>query len=436
MRRASALVLISVLLAPPPAGGETGTIAWQDPVEIAAGRGVRGAWRQNESDFDYVDDPTVALDGRGGAAVAWVDQAHKDVFFQRIGADGREPARPVNVSRNPDTFSWLPRVVLGPDGSVYLLWQEIIFSGGSHGGDVLFARSGDGGRTFSQPLNLSNSVAGDGKGRLDAKRWDNGSLDLAVGPTGALFAAWTEYDGPLWVSRSSDGGASFSAPAHIAGNDGEPARGPTLAVGPDRTVHLAWTVGESASADIRLASSRDGGASFGPARQVARTRGYSDAPKLAVDGKGVLHLAFSESAGGPFERGDVLYTRSRDGGHSFEVPRTLSQPAAIAGTGAGFPQLQLDAAGRVVVSWELMHDRRPDVRGLGIAISPDGGTSFTRPEMVPGSIDAAGGTNGSHQGLLTRKLAVDGTGAVALVNSSLAPGRHSRAWLMRGRIER
>ena len=110
-------------------------IVWHGSTEIAAGRAERGPWQQNESRYDYVDDPAVALDERGGVAFAWVDQGKKDVYFGRQG-------EAVNVSRSPDTFSWLPRLALAGD-KVFVLWQEIIFSGGSHGGDMLFARSED-----------------------------------------------------------------------------------------------------------------------------------------------------------------------------------------------------------------------------------------------------------------------------------------------------
>lgn len=91
-------------------------LAWHGSTEIATGRGERGPWRQNESRYDYVDDPTVAVNDRGEIAVAWVEQARKDVFFQRFSADGtKQPGQPINVSRNPATFPWLPRIVIAPD---------------------------------------------------------------------------------------------------------------------------------------------------------------------------------------------------------------------------------------------------------------------------------------------------------------------------------
>lgn len=425
MKRLAALLLAAFAVAAQAAE----PLSWHGSAEIAAGSAERGPWRMNESRFDYVDDPSVALDERGEAAIVWVDQARKDVFFQRFSAEGARLGEPVNVARSPAVFSWLPRVALSPrePRKVFVLWQEIIFSGGSHGGDILFARSEDGGKTFTRPLNLSNSLAGDGKGRISEHIWHNGSLDIAAGADGAVYAAWTEYEGALWFSRSGDGGKSFSPPRRIAGGGSEkPARAPSLALGPERAVYLAWTVGEDNAADIRVARSADGGASFGEPRIVAPSPGYSDAPKLAVDPPGALHLVYAESSGGPFTPSRIRYTRSADGGRTFEPPREISAP------GAGFPALSVDAKGNLYVLWELFSDPRGYPRGLALAVSRDAGRSFTPPAVVPGSIDPAGGWNGSNQGFLMRKLAVNGRGAVAIVNSSLKPNERSRVWLIRG----
>jgi hypothetical protein len=436
-----ALVLLTASLAASsvsaPADKQS-AITWGASVDIASGGGQRGPWRQNDSTYDYVDDPTVALDAHGAAAVAWVDQRRKDVLFQVYERHGKpRHTQPVNVSRSPHVFSWLPRLVLSPGhpSDVYVLWQEIVFSGGSHGGDILFARSRDGGASFSQPSNLSHSIGGDGKGRITKDIWHNGSLDLAIGRDGALYAAWTEYDGPLWFSRSNDHGESFSKPMRIAGGgQAEPARAPALAVGPDNRVYLAWTVGEDHGADIRLATSRDGGRTFGPPTLVAMTTGYSDAPKLAVDRQGTVHVVHGESAGGPFDRSHVRYTRSHDGARTFEPGREISRlhPERIAS--AAFPALSVDEQDNVYVLWEIYPDRHEPPRGLAIAYSRDGGHTFSAPAMVPGSRDPAGGWNGSHQGLLMRKLGVTRAGDIAVVNSSLQPNDKSRVWLMWGQV--
>lgn len=410
---------------------------WHVSTDIATGRGEKGPWRQNDSRYDYVDDPTVAMDGGGRIAVAWVEQARKDVFFQRFAADGTTRIGvPVNVSRSPATFSWLPRLAIAPDNPrrIYLFWQEIIFSGASHGGEMFFARSEDGGVSFSEPLNVSNSTSGDGKGRINKDVWHNGSYDLVAGEDDALHVAWTEYDGPLWFSRSTDGGKRFSRPQHVAGGgQAKPVRGPSLAIGKGRELYLAWTTGEDDSADIHVARSDNGGGTFGDPVRAFKGKGYSDAPKLAVGGTGTVHLVFAESAGGPFDRYHVRYTRSTDGARSFEASRDIS---SAGGTGASFPSLAIDAGGNVFVLWEVVPDPRKRPRGLGMTVSMDGGRRFSEPHVIPGSIEPGGDGNGSYQGLLMKKLAVGGSGKVAVVNSSLTAGARSRVWLLSGGLSR
>ena len=396
-------------------------LLWLGSTEIASGPGELGPWQMNESRWSYVDDATVAIDAQGATAAAWVDQARKDVFFQRLDSSGKKLGEPVNVSRSPKVFSWLPRVALDANGTVFVLWQEIIFSGGSHGGDILFARSEDGGKSFSTPENLSDSVAGDGKGRINRDLWHNGSLDLVVSGN-AVYAAWTEYEGALWVRRSVDGGKRFSR--KIKMNEAKPARAPALAVHGD-TVYLAWTVGDDPSADIRVAKSVNG--EFGAPLIIERTKGYSDAPKLAVDASGTLHVVYGESERGLFAGRHVRYARSTDGARSFETPRNISGPHA------GFPALGVDAKGNLYVLWERFEGDTLRPRGLGLALSQDGGRTF-RATQVPDS--AGSGWNGSLQGLLARKLAVSQDGAIAIVNSSIKPNEESRAWLIRGQLKR
>jgi hypothetical protein len=221
----------------------------------------------------------------------------------------------------------------------------------------------------------------------------------------------------------------------LAGSAGTPpARAPALAVAEDGTVYLAWTVGERADADIQLARSTDRGRTFSAPVTVARTEGYAEAPKLAVRADGTLHVVWSQSVGGPLDRYHVRHTVSRDGGRTFEAARDISTPLPQGIRSAAFPSLSLDVRGNVYVLWELFPDPRRHPRGLAMAHSLDGGQTFSAPAVIPGSSDPAGGTNGSQQGLLMRKLAVSGGGELAVVNSSFRPNDGSRVWMIRGAL--
>jgi hypothetical protein len=434
--RRDLLLSLPVLFGSTSAGAASSRMAWDPPIDLANGRGLRGPWQQNDSRYDFVDDPAAAFTADGALVTAWVDQAAKAVLVRRHDASAPQP--PVRVDGQPDTFSWLPRLACAPDapGQVLVLWQEIIFSGGSHGGDMLLARSGDGGRSFSPAMNLSRSVGGDGKGRITPEYWHNGSYDLLVGPGGRAWAAWTEYDGPLWFTSSADGGRSFAPPAQVAGGARrKPTRAPALALAPDGAVLLAWTEGDNPQADIHVARAADG-RRFKEPVIVARSRGYSDAPQLAVDARGGVHLAYAEAPAGPFTPQRILHARSADGGRRFGAPRVLTPDLPAPWRSASHPSLALDAQGRVYVVFELQQDLRRRPRALGLVVSADGGERFSPPEPVPHGSDPRGGFNGSSQGLLQRKLAARGDGELAIVNSALLEGSHSRVWLVRGRYHR
>lgn len=409
-------------------------IDWSEPRTVASGPGKMGPWKMNDSKFHYVDDPTIRWLPDGGLAVAFVDNQRQNVYFQKFGSDGTAAFdEPVDVSKSPEIFSWLPKIAVGGDGStVYVLWQEIVFSGGSHGGEAFFARSTDGGTSFDTPINLSETEDGDGKGRLTREIWHNGSLDITLGPSGTIYAAWTAYEGDLWFARSTDGGERFSEPTDLAGTTSTPARGPDFAVGPDGTVHLAWTVGESDSADIRIATSADG-TSFGEPRIPFETGGHSDAPKIAVGPEGTVHLAFGESPEGRFEQYTVQYAR-RGADASFQgTPKTVAGPGTKGAESANFPALRLDSDGEAYLVWERYPEAGERPVGLGVAHTTDDGSTLTAPTIIPGTADPDLGFNGSLQGLLMQKLDVAPDGEVAVVNSRFRRGDASRVRLYTGR---
>lgn len=98
------------------------------------------------------------------------------------------------------------------DGNVYVAWS--VFQG-SGNNEIKFARSTDHGRTFSQPMRISEGSLG------------NQSADIAVTRDGTVYVAWNGtvgsrangHDAMLWV-RSTDGGRSFTKPRVAADFDG------------------------------------------------------------------------------------------------------------------------------------------------------------------------------------------------------------------------
>ena len=129
----------------------------------------------------------------------------------------------------------------------------------------------------------------------------------------------------------------------------------TPAFGPDGTLWLAWMAG----GQISVASSKDDGKSFSAPVQVTKERpnldwGPDARPKIVVDRNGGIALAFSIFRDKAFN-GQVLYTRSKDGGQSFAELR----PITTNNESQRFEALALDADGSVFAAWLDKRNRVP-----------------------------------------------------------------------------
>jgi hypothetical protein len=160
----------------------------------------------------------------------------------------------------------------------------------------------------------------------------------------------------------------------------------TPAFAPDGTLWLAWMAG----GEISVASSKDAGKSFSPAVQVTSEKlnldwGPDARPKIVVDNRGGIALAFSIFRDKAFN-GQVLYTRSIDGGKTF----TELRPITSSNESQRFEALGLDADGTVFAAWLDKRNRVPaeqsgqkyDGAGLFFASSKDGGLTFSESRLA------------------------------------------------------
>jgi hypothetical protein len=154
----------------------------------------------------------------------------------------------------------------------------------------------------------------------------------------------------------------------------------------DGTLWLAWMAGGR----ISVASSRDAGKSFSAAIAATPERlnldwGPDARPKIAIDRKGGIALAFSIFKDKAFN-GQVLYTRSDDGGKSFAAAR----PITASNESQRFEAIGFDNGGDVFAAWLDKRNRVPareagkkyDGAGLFFASSKDGGATYSEARMA------------------------------------------------------
>ena len=160
----------------------------------------------------------------------------------------------------------------------------------------------------------------------------------------------------------------------------------TPAFAPDGTLWLAWMAG----GQVSVASSTDGGHTVTTPVQLTRQNlnldwGPDARPKIVVGKNGEIAVAFSTFRDKAFN-GQVLYTRSTDGGRNFADLR----PITSNNESQRFEALALDADGSVFAAWLDKRGRvaaaargeKYDGAGLYVASSGDGGTTYTEAQLV------------------------------------------------------
>jgi hypothetical protein len=111
---------------------------------------------------------------------------------------------------------------------------------------------------------------------------------LSIGPGGTYHATWLALGNKrkgLYYARSLDGGATFSAPMPLGDAAHQNTR-PYVLTEPD-AVTLAYKAFDGERTTVEVMTSRDSGASWSAPRSAAATMDDSDHPQLLSDGKRV-----------------------------------------------------------------------------------------------------------------------------------------------------
>lgn len=242
------------------------------------------------------------------------------IAVSRSDDRGQTWSNPVLVTRAPELTDTggdaRPKIVLGREGEVYLTWTKPLAQ--PYAGEIRFARSLDGGRSFSEPIVVNHD------GREITHRFDT----LTVNRDGKVFVAWIDkrdlvdagndqkkYRGAaVYFAVSDDRGANFRGDFKVADHACECCRIALLARG-DGSVSAMWRhIFEPNIRDHATAVLFPDG-KVGPMHRASFEGWRIDAcphhgPAAAADASGQLHAVWF--SGAPNSRGFV-YGRLRDG---------------------------------------------------------------------------------------------------------------------------
>jgi hypothetical protein len=186
-------------------------------------------------------------------------------------------------------------------------------------------------------------------------------------PARLAIAYWDDRRRTCSVAVSSNAGATWTSRAlPVLPPGASLCRNAGVAFGPDRTLYVAYEAARlSGFAQVELARSADGGATFGaPVLLDPDAAGGGDREPNVVAGKGGRVVVSFQRYDENEERASVALATSSDRGDTFSAPVAVSPPAQNAAGGRA--ALAVDAAGRLYVGW---------VDGSGVDLDAGGGTA-------------------------------------------------------------
>lgn len=286
-----------------------GGLHWSAPSVVQAGFGV------------FHDRPVVTADPRrpGTAYVLWNDGTQvpplvvQPLMFARSDNGGATWSNPALVHLPPVGVSHEGEIHVLPDGTLLATYAVIRTNPLAH--QMLAKRSLDGGRTWPLlAVTIAESPAGalqptggdcrtlaapvrDAEGGAPCVQMPENELSADIGPDGSIHVAWAHWmsagHSEIRVSRSTDGGRSWSAPTSVSAASGGKAI-PALAVAADGTVGVSWydfrsdvAGDEWFSGEVWFAQSGDGGASWRE-RRIAGPFDMRSAPHRLIPFPGLF----------------------------------------------------------------------------------------------------------------------------------------------------
>lgn len=211
--------------------------AWGPPVVVDRTTTTDKQWII--ADQDWLEQSPHA----GNVYMSWTDVGSGQIVFARsTNGNMSWSAPPVKLAEG-DLQGSIPGV--GPSGTVYVIYGRDIFGGGD--GAIDWVKSTDGGLTFTPPATAANLRGVPFQLPNSTFRTPASLPAFAVSPTDEyLYVAWSDYrngDADIYLAHSLDGGATWSEPARL--NDDPISNGvdqfqPQVAVAPNGRVSVMW----------------------------------------------------------------------------------------------------------------------------------------------------------------------------------------------------
>jgi len=269
---------------------------------------------------EWLSGPTskADLEGGGDAQFAvWGSDVYlvwdsNGVKFSKSSDNGTTFSEPIALgNRDPDSSVGLHPTIAARGGNVYVVY--------SSGFDIFLVKSRDGGESFDGPLNISKTKIKSVYGVTEHV--------ISIGDSNHVYISWTVWSGSwseIFFAQSSDGGKTFGEAKNISDSPDQPSQLPIIATS-ENEVYVVWydIDGFYGGYHVSFAGSSDGGATFRRINNLSANSQteYAFEPSVAIGNDGV-YVTWREDTGDGIPR--INLAKSSDSGATFQLTKSIA----------------------------------------------------------------------------------------------------------------
>jgi len=274
--------------------------------------------------------PAATVSADGTLNLVFSEPSAVTLWFTRSEDDGRTWSDPQVVVRydSPDLGLNKPALAEGPDGDFHVVWTEVPLPDGYPPGAIMYSRSLDRGRSWSEPISLANAHQGEATVVADA--------------FGRVHVAWNGAvsDGGRYYVHSLDGGLLWEGIEAVLRGSGGLQYPPGLAVDSTGSVHVVFANDASVVYAVRDGERWSAPEEiYGPSTvESPSDLNELDSVRLQITNGNVLHTMYTR-----FRTGEVFHQwRSVDAPYEAPgAPTVMPTPTGLELQASPSPTTQL-----------------------------------------------------------------------------------------------
>lgn len=296
-----------------------------------------------------IEHPGIAAGNNGRVSVAWLEMPpdfNGATIWYAASEDNGQTFSPAQlVATEPEGEVAMVQVAMDDKSNPFLTWLN--------DSELKFARSSDQGATFSEAVSIGDGSCECCQPQLIV-RGENIHIAYRSLEPGSDKGDIRD----IVMVHSEDGGGTFQAVTRISDAHWYlpacPIAGPSLATR-DENFYIAWMDGRFEPAgtfsrgDVWFSTSTDAGKTFSPNIRINADQSmHHTLPSIALGPEGRLHVAWeAQGAGAAF----LYYTTSDDDGQTFTLPQVIADDTDSSRGNPGKAVLVVDPLGHVTLAW-------------------------------------------------------------------------------------